>query len=79
MILSVRNYEGHRVMQITMDLEKGKEKLTIEGLNGDHVVVMDSTKGQERMIIRDKAGSFILMDSVTGILSGAGSSLTLLG
>ena len=68
-----------RWQRLVFDTTKGREKITISGLGGTQTIVVDGTEGRERIQIRDKAGSMIRMDGVSGILAVKAANKLLLG
>ncbi len=73
-----RDRHRGRWQKILLDTTKDKEKVSIYGLNGTQTVVIDSTAGRERIVLRDKAGSIITMDGVTGNIVIKATSKTII-
>lgn len=55
-----------RIQKVLLDTTMGRERLVLSGLNFRQEIVIDSTAGRERILLRDKAGSQIVMDAVNG-------------
>ena len=68
-----------RWQQIVLDTTKNKEKVRIMGLRGLQNITIDSSKGQEKIVIRDRAGSAIIMDGLTGNLVLRAASKLIMG
>lgn len=68
-----------RWQKIVLDTTKDKEKIEILGLRGLQKVLIDSNKLTPKILIKDKAGSKILMDGLTGNLVVSAASKLILG
>lgn len=55
-----------RIQFVEIDTKKGREKITISGLNGTQTLVIDCTDGLERIVWTDAAGQTIVMDARAG-------------
>ena len=55
-----------RWQKILLDTTKDREKVHVWGLNGQQYVLIDSTTGAERIEVRDKAGSEVVLDATSG-------------
>jgi len=55
-----------RWQKILLDTTKGREKLHVWGLNGQQYVLIDSTQNAERIRVRDKVGSEVILDAASG-------------
>ena len=55
-----------RWQKILLDTTKDREKIHVWGLNGEQYVLIDSTQGGERIEVKDKAGSEVVLDATSG-------------
>lgn len=78
-LLRVSDQDQRRIMEIRLDNTKFKEKIEILALDKMHRITLDCTKGAEKVMILDKAKSSVIMDSLTGILTVKGATMTNVG
>ena len=60
------DHNRSRIQKLLLDTTKDKERVVLSGLNFQQEIIIDSTAGRERILVRDKVGSTIVMDAVNG-------------
>ena len=58
-----------RWQQLALDTTQGKEQVHLLGLNGQQEVLIDSSAGREKVLLRDKAGQSLCLNAAQGAIT----------